>query len=470
MQPTSHLFPQLAHRAMGDARLQNVLYHHRLETPAKRLAALAEFPEFESTREEAIAIKTDVLNHLSHYLLQFESQVTDQGGQVHWARTAAEANQTILSICREHNAKLVTKGKSMVTEEIGLNEALIAEGIETVETDLGEYIIQLRGEPPSHIIRPAMHLSRAQVAESFVAHHHDLNPDRDLSEPSELLAEARQKLRQKFLTAEIGITGANFLIAETGTTVIVTNEGNGDLTQCLPPVHIVVTGIEKIVPNLESFATILRLLPRSATSQEITAYVTLSTGPRRKTDADGPREFHVVLVDNGRSEMLGSELREMLRCIRCGACLNHCPVFHAVSGHAYGSVYTGPMGAVISPQIQGLEESGHLPNASSFCGRCEEVCPMKIPLPDLMRKWRNRQFERHLGSAWPRWGIGIWGWVAARPQLYKKIAAMAARILPRLLRWGFVPLGGGWLRYRDLPAPEGKSFMALYKKQSRQRE
>jgi L-lactate dehydrogenase complex protein LldF len=340
-------------------------------------------------------------------------------------------------------------------------------GIAPVETDLGEYIIQLRGEHPSHIIAPAVHLNKDQIEADFRAVHGHLPPDRQLSEGSQLVGEARQVLREKFLAADAGITGANFLVAETGTSIIVTNEGNGDLTQALPGAHIVIATIDKLVPTLEDASTILRLLARSATGQEFSAYTTFSTGPRRPGDPDGPREYHVVILDNGRTAMLGTVFQDMLRCIRCGACLNHCPVYQAVGGHAYGWVYPGPMGAVLTPALVGIENAAHLPNASTFCGRCEEVCPMKIPLPGMMRHWREREFERHLSPAAVRWGLRSWAFLATRPALYRIVTRLAARGL-RLWAAGagrsrHVPLAGGWTKYRDFPAPEGRSFMAEWK-------
>jgi L-lactate dehydrogenase complex protein LldF len=273
-------------------------------------------------------------------------------------------------------------------------------------------------------------------------------------------------LRPQFLSADVGITGANFLIAETGSSIIVTNEGNGDLTQTLPKVHIVVTSIEKVVPTLEDVATLLRILARSATGQEFSSYTTMSTGPRRPDDLDGPEQYHVVLVDNGRSSMIGGEFQDMLRCLRCAACLNHCPVYTAIGGHAYGWVYPGPMGAVLTPALIGLDEAGHLPNASSFCGRCESVCPVRIPLPKMMRHWRERQFAQGKAPAVYRYGLRSWAWVAQRPALYHEMVELKARMLGwiggKRGRFRSMPLASGWTQVRDMPAPEGRSFHSLW--------
>jgi len=273
-------------------------------------------------------------------------------------------------------------------------------------------------------------------------------------------------LRQKFLAADVGITGANFLIAETGSSIIVTNEGNGDLTQLLPKAHIVLASLEKVVPTLEDATTLLRLLARSATGQEFSTYTTVSTGPRRGGDLDGPGEYHVVILDNGRSALLGGEFQDMLRCIRCAACLNHCPVYGAIGGHAYGWVYSGPMGAVLTPTLIGIEEAGNLPNASTFCGRCESVCPMRIPLPKMMRQWREREFAQKLSPKTYRWGLGLWAFVAKRPALYRLASATASRVLGWLGggrgRFRSLPLASGWTDMRDMPVPEGKSFMTLW--------
>ncbi|HZT51899.1 MAG TPA: LutB/LldF family L-lactate oxidation iron-sulfur protein, partial [Stellaceae bacterium] len=425
----------------------------------------------EALREEGRAIKDHVLANLAAYLETFEQNVVRHGGQVHWCRDAAEARDMVLTLCRRLGARTATKGKSMVGEEIALNEALEAAGITPVETDLGEYIIQIRHEPPSHIVAPAVHLAKEQVAATFRAIHRDLDPARPLSEPRQMLEEARAILRERFLAADVGITGANFLVAETGSSIIVTNEGNGDLTQTLPKAHIVLASIEKVVPTLEDAATLMRLLARSATGQDFSTYTTISTGPKRAGDADGPEEYHVVLVDNGRSAMLGTELQDMLRCIRCAACLNHCPVYGAVGGHAYGWVYPGPMGAVLTPALLGVAAAAPLPNASTFCGRCESVCPVKIPLPRMMRHWRERAFERRIAPRAERWGLGLWAFVARRPALYRLASAMAARGLGWAGRgrgrFRALPLAGGWTGKRDLPAPEGRSFMSLWAERRR---
>ncbi len=464
---TSPAFKQNAHDALGDKQLQQALGNVRAGFIDKRAQAADRLPEFEALRDSARDIKDHVLAHLDLYLERYETKVRESGGQVHFARTAQEACATIVDICKAQGARTVTKGKSMVSEEIGLNAAIEAAGMEAIETDLGEYIIQLRHEAPSHIIAPAVHLTKEQVESDFRRLHKHLPEDRDLSQAEALLGEARMVLRKRFLEADVGITGANFLVAETGTSIIVTNEGNGDLTQTLPRVHIVIASIEKIVPTLEDAAQILRVLGRSATGQDMSVYTTLSTGPRRSDDVDGPQAYHVVLVDNGRSAMLGTEFEEMLRCIRCGACMNHCPVYHAVGGHAYGWVYPGPMGAVLSPSLLGVDKAGHLPNASTFCGRCESVCPARIPLPKLMRHWREREYERHLAPATYRYGLGLWAFFARRPWLYKLATGVAMPVLSffgrKKGRFARLPLASGWTDHRDMPAPQGKTFQTQWR-------
>jgi L-lactate dehydrogenase complex protein LldF len=473
MLATSPAFKENARHAMADAGLQKALGRNNPALQARRAAAVANLPEFEQLRDIARDIKNHTLQHLDFYLETFAANVERAGGTVHWCATADEARETVAAICRRAGAKTVTKGKSMISEELALNEHLEREGFTPVETDLGEYILQLRHEAPSHLIGPAFHLNREDWEESFRRSHTDLPADRVFHERRDIMNEARTKLRERFLAADVGITGANFLIAETGTSVIVTNEGNGDLTQTLPRVHIALASIEKVVPTLEDACAFLRLLPRSATGQDLSVYTTFSTGPRRAADLDGPGEYHVVLLDNGRSAMIGTEFQDMLRCIRCAACMNHCPVYGTVGGHAYGWVYPGPMGSVLTPSLIGVDQSAHLPNASTFCGKCESVCPVKIPLPGLMRHWRERAFERHLGPQSTRTNLGLWAWFARRPTLYRAATRMGAAVLGAMGRkrgrFASLPFAGSWTSGRDLPAPEGDTFFARYAKQQRGR-
>ncbi|MHB2266980.1 LutB/LldF family L-lactate oxidation iron-sulfur protein [Aliihoeflea sp. PC F10.4] len=463
MQITSPAFKKNSVEALSDAQLQKALGNVRAGFIDKRKKAVDALPEFDALRDNGKAIKDHTLAHLDLYLEAYEEKVTKAGGHVHWAQTAEDARNIILDLCKSRGVKTVTKGKSMISEEIALNDALEDAGVRPVETDLGEYIIQLRGEHPSHIIAPAVHLNKEQIEADFRRVHTHLPADRELVEHEKLLTEAREVLRAEYFKADLGVTGANFLVAETGSSIIVTNEGNGDLTQILPRIHVVIASIEKVVPTLEDAAQILRLLARSATGQEMSVYTTVSTGGRREGDPDGPDEYHVVLLDNGRSSMLGTEFQEMLRCIRCGACMNHCPVYHAVGGHAYGWVYPGPMGAVLTPSLIGVDKGGHLPNASTFCGRCESVCPMRIPLPKMMRHWREREFERGLNPAAARYGLKSWAFFAKRPRLYRFFASLGIPALSALSgmkhRFSWLPFAGGWTKYREMPAPEGRTFM-----------
>jgi L-lactate dehydrogenase complex protein LldF len=473
MKSSAHAFKANATVALQDIKLQRALARAKGGFVDKRAAAIAALPEFERLRATAREIKEHTLSHLDYYLERFESRVLAHGGQVHWARTPAEAQAIVVDVCKRAGAHRITKGKSMIGEEIAVNDALEGAGFEVVETDLGEYIIQLAKEPPSHIIAPAVHKTRDQVTELFHEHHAQYGLHGRVTEIPAIVNEARAVLRGKFVTADVGITGANFLIAETGSTVIVTNEGNGDLTNTLPRVHIVTAGIEKVIPTFEDVSTILRLLARSATGQEMSAYTTVSTGPRRDQDLDGPKEFHVVLLDNGRSRWLGGEFREMLRCIRCGACLNHCPVYSVIGGHAYGWVYPGPMGSVLTPLMIGLEEAGHLPNACTLNGRCQEVCPMSIPLPRMLRALRTEQYQERLTAMTVRSGLSLWAMLAKRPRLYQALTAAAIWLLGMLgrkrgaFRW--LPLAGGWTRMRDMPAPEGRTFQHAWQKSGGQR-
>ena len=467
MKITSPAFKENAARALGDGDLRQALGALEENFAGRRAQAVAKLPEFDRLRDQARDIKDHVIANLDFYLERFEETVLGQGGQVHWCETPDEARRTILELCRAAGARTVTKGKSMIAEEIGLNEFLETNGIEPVETDLGEYIIQLAGEPPSHIIAPAVHKTKEQIGALFFEHHQKYGKTERLVEASEMVAEGRELLRQRFLDADVGITGANFLVAETGSAVIVTNEGNADLTRTLPRMHVVTASIDKLVPTLEDATTLLRVLARSATGQEFSVYTTFASGPRAAGERDGPAEFHVVLVDNGRSELLGTEFQDILRCIRCGACLNHCPVYAAVGGHAYGWVYSGPMGAVLTPALQGIERAHHLPSASSFCGRCEEVCPMRIPLPKLMRHWRERAYAKALGPGVERAGVRAWTFLARRPALYRLALGLAARLLHVLARGRGrirrLPGAAAWTAGRDLPAPQGATFQHMWR-------
>ena len=474
MKSSSLKFRANAEHALLDTQLQRALDMAGSGFIDKRRAAMDALPEFEQLRHTAREIKEHTLAHLDEYLLRFEQQVLDNGGQVHWASTPKQATDIIVGLCREANAKKVTKGKTMVGEEVGLNEALQQAGISPVETDLGEYIIQLAEEPPSHIIAPAIHKTREQIGELFKQHHARYGLTQPLETVPAIVNEARQVLREEFIQADAGITGANLLIAETGSTVLVTNEGNGDLTASLPRMHIVIASIEKVVPTLEDATVILRLLARSATGQEITSYTSFFTGSKRETDQDGPEQFHVVLVDNGRTEMLGDEFHPMLRCIHCGACLNHCPVYGAIGGHAYGWVYPGPMGAVLTPLMIGLPQAPDLPQASTLCGRCAEVCPMSIPLPDLLRQHRFKLTEQHAVKIKPRMALAGWGFLAVRPGLYRWARNMMTRLLHRASRGRGrlhkVPFAAGWTQSRDLPAPQGETFIAAWQRQQAKRK
>ena len=464
MQVQSMHFKETASAKLNDAVLQTALKKSKSKFVDGRAKGVAEIDNWEDIRTYAAAMRDRVIDNLDAYLLEFEANAIRRGAKVHWAETAEEANAIVVGIAKQNNVKSITKSKSMVTEEIALNAALISAGIKVMETDLGEYILQLADEPPSHIVAPAVHKSKEQVAELFMAAH---GTPRLTSIPA-MTREAREQLRSHFLDADMGISGANFIIAETGTTLTVTNEGNADLVTTLPRIHCVVTGIEKVIPTLEDFATLIRLLPRSAIGQSIANYLTLTTGIKALGETDGPEEMHIVLVDAGRTKLVGSDMKDMLRCIRCGACMNHCPVYQNVGGHAYGWVYPGPMGSVLTPTYVGIENAGDLPNAATFCGECQVVCPVKIPLPDLMRKWRERQFDRGLRPFGERAGIAIWAFFVKRPALYAFATRIGARIgallgdKQKLIH--SLPGIDGWTDGRDMPAPAGKTFRELYAK------
>lgn len=440
--------------------------------PLMRSAAIEGFAEFDNVRKHVKRVRQHSLDHLDYYLGQFEQEAVHNGNHVHFARDGDELNSIVLDICQQHGARRVAKGKSMVTEETSLNSFLQRAGLDVMETDLGEYIIQQAGETPSHIVAPALHKSAGEIRELFQAKH-DLGA-RELPETVDLVSEARQVLREHFLKAEVGIIGSNALIAQNGYSMLVTNEGNGDLCANLPKVLIVCTTIDRVLPLAEDATAMLRLLVRSATGQAQTCYTSFYSGPRRESDVDGPLETHFVLLDNKRSDILAGDYREMLECIRCGACLNHCPIYTSVGGHAYGWVYPGPMGSILTPLLTSLEQSNALPNACTSCGRCAEVCPADIPLPDLLRDLRHEETLKKLSA--PRWRLGlkIHAWLAMHPSLYHALTAPVIRMLYLMGRkrgsFSRLPLAGGWTSERDFPAPQAKTFMQLYKARIKQQD
>ena len=468
MEVTSRQFPSSARAALLNEELQGALRKSRGGFVDKRQNAVDDLPEFDNLRDRAVAIKNHVLSNLEQYLEQFEDSVNRSGGQVHWASTPQQGVDIITEICRRADTKCVTKGKSMIGEEMNLNDALEAEGIEVVETDLGEYIIQLAKESPSHIIAPAIHKTRRQITELFHEHHAKYGMTERVEEVETIVNEARTVLREQFVRADVGITGANFLLADSGSSVIVTNEGNGDLTSTLPRVHIVTASIEKVIPSFEDLSVFLRILARSATGQEMSSYTSIYSGPARSEDMDGAHEYHVLLLDNGRSKMLKGEFREILRCIRCGACMNHCPVYQSVGGHAYGWVYPGPMGSIWTPLLVGLQNAANLPNACTMNGRCEEVCPVRIPLPKMLRALRRQIFERGLIDRKSRAGLALWGWLSRCPPLYRLALTISSGILAfsgrRKGSFRRLPMAGGWTEERDFPAPAGGSFVSMWHK------
>lgn len=465
MLSSSQQFKKNAEQALADPQLQIALQKVQEGFVNSRYKAVNALPEFEALREQGREIRDHVLDHLDFYLQRYEQAVEKSGGTVHWAETSEQACEIILNICQQVGAKSVIKGKSMISEEISLNEALQSHELDVLESDLGEYILQLAKEPPSHIIAPAIHKTRAQISELFYQAHKKLGFNKKLESVPDLVNEARSVLRESYLTADVGITGANFLIAETGSNIIVTNEGNGDLCSTMPAVHIVTASIDKVVPTLDDASALLRLLARSATGQEITSYTTFSTGPRKKNDQDGPEQYHVVLVDNGRSKMLAGKFHDMLRCIRCGACMNHCPVYGVIGGHSYGWVYPGPMGSVLTPNFLGLDEAGDLANACTMNGHCADVCPVKIPLPDLLREHRRQQFERK--SSFVGYGLKLWAFFAKRPRLYHPLVTIISKVLHGFAgssgKLKKIPLLGSWSNSRDFPAPQGQSFQSAWK-------
>jgi L-lactate dehydrogenase complex protein LldF len=457
-------------RAIDNPQLRVLLDDVTGRFVEKRAAAVRAVPEWEAFRDEARRIKEEALAHLDRHLLEFERQVVARGGQVHWAATADQARRHVLAIARAHGVARMVKSKSMVSEEVHLNEWMAAHGIAPVETDFGEWIIQLAGERPSHVIAPAIHKSRGDVGRLFAE---KLGiPETDDIET--LTREARRHLRREFCSADLGMSGANFLVAETGTIVVVENEGNARLTTTAPPVHVVLAGIEKVIPRAADLAVFLALLPRSATGQPMSSYVSLMTGPRRAGETDGPDELHVVLIDNGRSRLLAdAAAREALSCIRCGACQNVCPVYRHIGGHAYETVYAGPIGALVSAHLDRAGTPPDLPFASTLCGACADVCPVKIDIPTVLLHLRDQVMRGHLPdqplpARWlQRLAIRAWASAMASPGRYRlasKLLRLATRIVVRGGRIRALPGPfGNWTRFRDFPVPARKTFHQLWK-------
>ncbi len=460
-------FQARAAEKLADVTLRATLKKVKGKFVDKRRDAIADFEaqggDFEALREAGREVRNRVLADLDLWLEKFEAEAVARGATVLWAKDGVEASRLIVDIAKKHGVKKATKSKSMVSEEAGLNHALEAAGIQPVETDLGEYILQINdNEPPSHIIAPVVHKSKEEISDLFARVHKKPR----LTDIGEMTREAREVLREHFLTADMGISGGNFIVAETGSVAIVTNEGNGRMVTSVPKVHVVLTGIEKVVPTLEDLALLLRLLPRSATGQSISNYVSVLTGTKGAGELDGAEHMVFVLVDSGRSALLGSEFNDMLRCIRCGACMNHCPVYQTIGGHAYGWVYPGPMGSVLTPLYIGMENALDLPHASTLCNQCGVACPVKIPLPELLRTLREKQTQHGMRPYMERLALRGWAWVAARPFLYH----LGTRIGVRYLNWlaegraGIPVLGVApeWTAGRDFPAPEGRTFRELY--------
>jgi len=465
--PTSETFPANVESALADATLRGALARATDLFGERRAAAIGAVPDWEALREQARAVKAHTLARLDLYLEQFVERVEVSGMRVHWARDAKEACALVAGIARAAGAKRLVKSKSMTTEEIGLNAALERDGCEPVETDLGEWIIQLAGETPSHIIVPAIHKTKAQIAELFVDKLHIEKSD----DVEVLTATARRLLREHFAAADLGISGVNFGVAETGTILILENEGNARLTTSLPRVHVAVMGIEKVIPRFADLEVFLRLLPRSGTGQHLTSYQSLLTGPEA-AEREGPRELHLVLLDNGRAELLKEAvMRQTLACIRCGACLNACPVYRAIGGHAYGSVYPGPIGAILTPQLFGAEKAQHLPFASSLCGACRDVCPVKIDIPNVLLELRARlQTGAPIGGhasprksgALERLGWKLWAWSCAGPRRFA-LAARLGRVGASLGLLRFVPQLRAWGKTRAVPELARRSFREQWK-------
>ncbi|MBO9345438.1 MAG: iron-sulfur cluster-binding protein [Chloroflexi bacterium] len=456
-------FEKIVDHALADRQLQVALDRGTTRGVNARLLAMSETTDAQALRHQARLARERALNQLPELLEQLERNIIANGGHVLWARDAAELNQHVLTICRQHNVRRVVKGKSMVTEETALNHALEQEGIDVVESDLGEYIIQLAGETPSHIVFPMLHKTKEATAQLL----HDKLGMPLTDQPEAMTRFVRGVMRQKYLQADLGISGVNFAIAETGTIATVENEGNNRLSISAPPVHVAVMGLEKVIATWEDYAVLVQLLARSATGQRMTVYNNLISGPRRPDEPDGPEAFYLIILDNGRSRILASEYAESLACIRCGACLNACPVYQNIGGHAYGWVYPGPIGSIITPLLRGPLTAPKLPYASSLCGACQAACPVEINIPDMLLKLRRDLVQA--GDPSLGWRLGMKGWAVAfkSPMLYRlggRIAGWLTRVLARgkgHLRW-LPPPFNGWTAHRDFPAFGTPSFRERY--------
>jgi len=462
-------FVDRARAALADPQLRIALDRTTSQFGQRRSAALATLPAVDAVRDSARAAKLETLRRLGDALRTFEQRLVENGARVHWADTGEDANRIIVGIAQQAGVRRVAKGKSMASEETHLNDALEGAGIAVVETDLGEYIVQLAGDRPSHIIMPIVHMTREQVGRLM---HERL--DVPYSDNTETLARyARERLRDEFLRADMGVTGANFGVVDTGTICLVTNEGNGRMVTTLPRVHVVLMGIEKLVPTIADLDRFLKLLARSATGQKLTSYTTLLRGPRRTGEESGPDEMHVVLLDNGRSRILAGETAEILGCIRSGACLNACPVYKNIGGHAYGDVYPGPVGAIVTPGIRGIEAAADLPGASSLCGACRDVCPVRLDIPRMLLALRRTAVERTPQPLALRLGLKAFGAIAGRPAIYRAVMGAMRRVLRARARGGWIVeapgLAAGWTRFRDLKAPAAESFEAQFRARAARR-
>lgn len=454
----TQLFAERAAAALHDTSLREALTVATTKFIGLRKESFAGFPEGDALRDRARAIKEATLQKLDVYLGRLADNIERLGGRVHWAATAEEGREIILGLCRDRGVRTAVKSKSMATEEIELNEALERAGVTPVETDLGEYIIQLAREKPSHIIAPAIHKTKGQVADLFSRQL----KERLAADPEVLTAAARRELRRRFLEADMGISGANFAVADTGTIVLVTNEGNGRMVTSLPRIHVALMGIDKVIPSMSDLVVFLAILARSATGQKLSVYTTLVRGPRRPGEADGPEEFHLILLDNGRSRQIAGDLREALYCLRCGACLNVCPVYRQIGGHAYGATYSGPIGILLTAMLEGDRAVGELAHASSLCGACQEVCPVRIDIPRMLVRLRHRLDRERIAPAAERLLFGLLGRVLASPRLYRLGAGLARAVQRPLVRRGRLRpprlLAGRWTQTRDLPPLASRTF------------